>query len=150
MRLLITAQDDEGRSYLASADEVELAPPPGFDIPLVANLFRTEEVPPPPRRPSTAHHIDTRLPAGHLRWMVIDHAPFDPAEGENHTSVLHTSDAIDLVYIVSGSATFILDDGEHPIGEGDCIVMAGVPHGQRGGPDGCRMISVAVGTPPIE
>ena len=38
----------------------------------------------------------------------------------------------------------------HEIGEGDCILMAGVPHGQRAGADGCRMISVAVGTPAID
>jgi mannose-6-phosphate isomerase-like protein (cupin superfamily) len=150
MRLLKTAMDEQGRSYLESADEIEPAALPGMDTPLVAALFRTDQTPPPPRSPSPAHHIDVGLPPGYVRWMLIDHVPFDPAKGENHTSILHTTDAVDLVYVISGSATFLLDDGEHEIGPGDCIVMAGVPHGQRGGPEGCRMISVAVGTPPID
>jgi hypothetical protein len=149
VRLLLTAVDEVGRSYLASASEIETAPPPGYEIPLIAPLFRTASAPPPPRTPSAARHIEVGLPPGYLRWTLIDHLPFDPADGENHTSELHTSDAIDLVYIVSGSAEFILDDGVHAIGEGDCIVMAGVPHGQRAGPEGCRMLSAAIGTPPI-
>ena len=149
MRLLQTAVDEDGRSYLASASEIETAPPPGYELPRVAALFRTESAPPPPRASSSARHIEVGLAPGHVRWMVIDHPPFDPAKGENHTSELHTTDAIDLVYMVSGSADLILDDGVHPIRTGDCIVMAGVAHGQRSGPEGCRMLSAAVGTPPI-
>jgi hypothetical protein len=149
VRLLTIAVDDEGRSRLASTEEVMTAPPPGFEFPLIARLFATTESPPPPRTASSAHHIDTGLPPGHVRWMVIDHAPFDPSRGENHTSVLHTSDAIDLVYVVSGAAEFILDDGVHAIGAGDCIAMHGVSHGQRAGAEGCRMLTVQIGTPPL-
>jgi mannose-6-phosphate isomerase-like protein (cupin superfamily) len=150
MRFLKTAMDERGRSFLESADDIVPASIPGMHTPLVASLFATTESPPPPRTPSAAHHTEVRLPPGHLRWSLIDHLPFDPTAAENAAAELHATDAIDLVYVVSGSATFVLDDGEHEIRTGDCILMAGVPHGQRAGADGCRMLAVSLGTPALD
>jgi hypothetical protein len=39
----------------------------------------------------------------------------------------------------------VLDDGPHRVSAGDCIVMAGVDHRLRTGPDGCRLMSFAIG-----
>jgi mannose-6-phosphate isomerase-like protein (cupin superfamily) len=150
MRFLKIAMDEHGRSRLESAAEIVPSAVPGMHSPLVASLFATSQSPPPARTPSVAHHTDTRLPPGHLRWMVIDHLPFDPSATENSAAELHATDAIDLVYVVSGTATFVLDDGEHEIRAGDCIVMAGAPHGQRAGAEGCRMLAASIGTPPVD
>jgi quercetin dioxygenase-like cupin family protein len=63
---------------------------------------------------------------------------------------MHTTDAVDLVYVISGAGDLLLDDGAHPIAAGDCVVMAGVPHGMRAGADGCRVLATSLGTPSID
>ena len=44
----------------------------------------------------------------------------------------------------------ILDDGAHACSPGDCVVLSGVDHAWKTGPSGCRMSTVAVGTPPAD
>jgi hypothetical protein len=47
-----------------------------------------------------------------------------------------------------GNADLILDDGVHRVEAGDMVVMNGVDHAWKAGPDGYRMSAVLIGTPP--
>ena len=148
MRLLTTGIDANGKSCLVSATDVTAAPVPGMDGTSAAHLFHTTECPPAPRPPSDAENIEVRLPPGLVRWQVVEHAPLPPGSEESHAAVLHTTDKIDLVYIVSGTCDLILEDGVHATGPGDCIVMAGTAHGMVPGAEGCQMLSFGIGMPP--
>jgi len=41
----------------------------------------------------------------------------------------------------------VLDDGAHRLEPGDTVVVAGVDHAWRAGPDGCTMVNTMIGTP---
>jgi uncharacterized cupin superfamily protein len=61
---------------------------------------------------------------------------------------MHHSDAIDFVVVLEGSTTIILDEGERVLYPGDCLVFNGVDHAMEAGPEGSRVLTLAVGTPP--
>jgi quercetin dioxygenase-like cupin family protein len=128
---------------------VDVAPEavPGHGV-NVARVFATTESPPPARRPALGEHVDTSLLPGTLRWMVVEHPPHHLLEGRTTSTTMHHSDALDLVFVHEGSGQLLLQDGPHDVTVGDLIVMPGVDHAMRAGPDGCRLVVVSVGTPP--
>jgi hypothetical protein len=70
---------------------------------------------------------------------------WDP-EGEG--TAFHQTDSIDFDLVVEGSIELRLDDGDHSLVAGDCVVVTGVGHAWRAGPEGCVMSVVVIGTPP--
>jgi quercetin dioxygenase-like cupin family protein len=139
MRLLITGVDAEGKSCVMRQDVVSINPiGPGFAIGIP---YAMTESPPPARPDGTADLIDQFLPPGHVRWIVVDYGP------HSETPVHHT-DTLDLETVLSGSVDLILDDGIHHLNEGDLVVMTGVDHAWKAGPDGCRINAILIGTPP--
>jgi hypothetical protein len=52
------------------------------------------------------------------------------------------------VFIHAGCGEMVLQDGAHPVAAGDCVVLPGVDHAMRPGPDGCRILVVSIGTAP--
>ena len=147
MRLLVLGLDENGRSCIASETEVVPAPIAGLSGLATAALFSTDQSPPPPCPPGLGTRVPAALSPGCVKWYIIDHAPASPDEHTAGTE-LHHRDAIDLIVMLAGSGDFLLADGAHPVSAGDCIVMAGIDHGLRAGPDGCRVMSFAIGTPP--
>lgn len=140
MRLLITGADATGKSCVVSEADVAVDPiAPGFAM---AIPYATTQAPPPARPVGNAELIDQVLPPGHARWIVVDYGP------HAETPVHHT-DTLDLETIISGSVDLILDDGAHHLEAGDMVVMTGVDHAWRAGPDGCRINAVLIGTPPL-
>ncbi|HWS91793.1 MAG TPA: cupin domain-containing protein, partial [Mycobacterium sp.] len=85
--------------------------------------------------------LDLGVPATALRWTVIDYAP-----GTGFS--MHHTDTVDLDVVLSGSVDLILDDGEHPLAAGDTLVVTGVDHAWRAGPDGCRLSVLTIGASP--
>jgi quercetin dioxygenase-like cupin family protein len=139
MRLFITGVDDDGKSCVVSNDKVEInSVAPGFAIALP---YATTQSPPPARPQGNAELIDQFLEPGHARWMVID-------LGSNSETPVHHTDTLDLETVLSGSVDLILDDGTHRLEAGDMVVMTGVDHGWKAGPEGCRMTAILIGTPP--
>ncbi len=61
---------------------------------------------------------------------------------------MHHTDTVDFDTVLSGSIELILDDGAHPLVAGDHVVVTGVDHAWRAGPDGCRMSIVSLGVSP--
>jgi len=146
MRKLVTGVDAEGRSCLVEVVEVVPAEVPGHGV-NVARVHATTESPPPPRLPALGEHVETSLPPGVLRWMVVEHPPHHLLEGRTTTTTMHHTDALDLVFVHEGSAELLLQDGPHEVAAGDLIVMPGVDHAMKAGADGIRLVVVSVGTP---
>ncbi|AQT78676.1 hypothetical protein B1R94_04575 [Mycolicibacterium litorale] len=139
MRLLITGVDTDGKSCVVSTEETQLDDvAPGFAMGIP---YATASSPPPPRPPGSAGLIDQFIEPGHVRWIVIDYGP-------GSRTPMHHTDTLDLQTVISGSIELILDDGVHPLSEGDMVVMAGVDHAWKAGPQGCRINAVLIGTPP--
>ena len=139
MRTLITGVDADGRSCVVSQDELaldELAPGFAMGIP-----FATTASPPPARPQGSAPLIDQGIAPGLARWMVVELGP-------GSETPMHHTDTLDLETGLAGSVDLILDDGAHHLDQGDLVVLAGVDHAWRAGPDGCRLSAVLIGTPP--
>ena len=141
-RLLITGVDSSGRSCAAQNDRIALRGDATLEGILYSVLYATPSLP----TISTgggrdANILDLGVPAGALRWALIDYAP-----GAGFS--MHHTDTVDLDVVLSGSVDLILDDGEHPLAPGDSVVVTGVDHGWRAGPNGCRLSIVTIGASP--
>jgi quercetin dioxygenase-like cupin family protein len=147
MRCLFTGTDDKGRSCVIEERDVstDAHPVPGVSTAL---LYATSEAPPPARPHSEEPTIDVLLPPGHVRWMMVEHAPATEQDAHSSTGAMHNSDTLDFVHILDGTIDYLLGDGVHELGAGDCLISPGIDHAVQPGPAGCRMLVVSVGTPP--
>ena len=141
-RLLITGVDASGRSCAAQNDRIALRGDATLEGILYSVLYATPSLP----SISTgggrdADILDLGVPAGALRWALIDYAP-----GAGFS--MHHTDTVDLDVVLSGSVDLILDDGQHPLAAGDSVVVTGVDHAWHAGPDGCRLSVLTIGASP--
>ena len=138
MRILITGTDADGRSCAVSHDEPTFAPlGPGFSF---AHLYETAG-PPGPRAVGAAGLDERGLGPEGGSWRPADHGP-------GADTPHHQTDSWDFEVLLAGSVTLTLDDGPHEIHAGDCILMTGVDHTWKAGPEGARISVVCLGTPP--
>jgi hypothetical protein len=141
MRRLVTGVDAGGRSFAASEEQMELKDAgPGLRV---RNLFWMRDVPPPPRPPGVGIDHDLGVDPGCVRWAFMDWEA-----GATIDTPMHHTDTIDLHYVVSGGTQLVLDDGAHELEAGDVVAVTGVDHTWIVGPDGCRLCSFFLGTPP--
>jgi quercetin dioxygenase-like cupin family protein len=139
MRQLVTGLDPSGGSCVVDERDLALGEAlPGIRVDVV---FDTRENPPPSRPPGRGEFLDLGVAPGLTRWMVIE---FEPGG----SVAAHHTDTVDFDTVLAGSIDLTLDDGVHALAPGDCVVMNGVDHAWRAGPDGCRLSVVAIGTPP--
>jgi hypothetical protein len=148
MRKLITGIDGEGRSCVVEESEVVPAPVEGIPGFAMQSLYRTQQCPPPARPPALAEFVDVQLAPGLLRWAVIDHAPYGAHLEGSTTASLHHTDTVNFVIVQSGTVELLLQAGNRTLEPGDCVVMPGIDHAYRAGPEGCRLVALSVGTPP--
>jgi quercetin dioxygenase-like cupin family protein len=140
-RLLVTGVDPAGRSCAAQDGPITLQGNAGVDGILYSVLYAAPSLP----SISTgggrvADFLDLAVPPGAMRWTVVDYAP-----GAGFS--MHHTDTVDLDVVLSGSVDLILDDGEHPLAPGDSVVVTGVDHAWRAGPQGCRLGVMTIGAP---
>ena len=147
-RLLVLGQDAEGRSCIVEERALVGTPIPEVEGTSFISLFKTNESPPPPCPPGLGTQAPDGLAPGHLHWYIVDHDPVETAEFHTPGTELHQRNALELVLIMTGGGEMLLDDGAHPVRAGDCIVMPGSSHGLLTGPEGCRLMAFAIGTPP--
>ena len=147
MRKLITGIDGKGRSCVVEESEVVTAPVEGIPGFAMQSLYRTQQCPPPARPPALADFVDVQLAPGLLRWAVIDHAPFGAHLEGSTPATLHHTDTLNLVIVQSGTIELLLQAGNRTLEPGDCVVMPGIDHAYRAGPEGCRLVAISVGTP---
>ena len=139
VRRLITGLDDAGRSCVVEEGTLAFGPTTA-GVPL-AIVFSTEQSPPSARPIGQAPTFDLGVAPGLARWFVVEYEP-------NMELPMHHTDTLDFDVVLSGSVELILDDGPHPLEAGDCVVVTGVDHRWRAGPDGCRLSVQTLGTPP--
>jgi quercetin dioxygenase-like cupin family protein len=139
MRVLVTGVDADGRSCVLR-EQVGLDPAPDgvFHFGVV---HRTESAPPPAGPAVRTEHMDVQVPPGIAQWIVVDYEPGGVQEW-------HHTDTVDFNHVLSGSIDLTLDDGVHHLEAGDGVVVNGVDHAWRAGPDGCRLSVLFLGTPP--
>ncbi len=63
----------------------------------------------------------------------------------NVDAYLHRSDTLDYDCVLSGMVTLVLEDGEVDLHTGDTVVIPGVLHGWRSGPDGAVSSAIVLG-----
>lgn len=139
VRRLITGTDDEGRSSVVARIENDTAG--SGPSPPMAAVFERRSVATASRASGSAPLIELGVEPGDVRWIAVN---FEPA-GE---APVHHTDTIDFTTVLSGSIELLLDDGDHVLRAGDSIVVNGIDHGWRAGPEGCTMNVVLVGVPP--
>jgi hypothetical protein len=89
-------------------------------------------------RPADKPALDAGRPAGTVCWKVWEAAP-DLVVG------VHRTDTIDYDTVLRGEIVLVLDDAEVVLRSGDCVMLPGVMHGWRSGPDGATISVVQFG-----
>lgn len=144
MKLVVTGHDEAGRSVFSHAGEPPRSSSPGTydlwstkgpievpdetdpDSPATIGYFPVDgetafkivSVPGRSERPTEDFRVD--MPAELARY-------FDPEDPE-----MHTTDTIDYVVILGGTAELELDDGrKETVRTGDCVVQRGTRHAWR-------------------
>jgi len=155
IRRVITGQAEGGKGAVVGDEEVwpitvRLAP--GAEFHRIWGSDATPEVPAPTE---ISQPNDWFPPAGGFRFAFVTVPPDTaampeeldmeaalvefqeklPGLGEvmepDHPG-MHTSDTVDVTFIVSGQATLELDDGAQvTLGAGDCVVQNGIRHAWR-------------------
>lgn len=139
MRRLVLGLNGDGQSVVVGEEAIsfsEVLPDVGWAL-----VFETNETPPPPRPEGHGDLLPMGVEPGLVRWNVLEWGP--GVELSKH----HT-DTVDFDMVLSGSVELIMDDGIHQLEPGDCVVVTGVDHAWRAGPQGCRVSSVFIGTTP--
>ncbi len=140
--VLITGVDAAGRSCAAEDGPLTLQGGDGLEGILYAVLYATPSLPSISTGGGrSADVLDLAVPAGAMRWTVIDYGP-------GAAFSMHHTDTVDLDVVLAGSVDLILDDGEHPLAPGDSAVVTGVDHAWRAGPEGCRLSVITIGASP--
>lgn len=75
----------------------------------------------------------------HGERMTVTRYSFDAGGRFPH----HVHDQEQVTFVLAGALTFVVDGEEHPLGEGDVVVIpADVPHSAHAGSDGAEVLSV--------
>ena len=93
-------------------------------------------------RPATLPAVDAGCAAGNSVWKLWEAAP-------GMVAGLHRTDTIDYDTVLSGDLVLVLDDGEVDLHTGDCVMLPGVMHGWRVGPNGSRVSVIQIGLEPV-
>lgn len=135
---LIVAGERDGRSCVIDRVEWE-HDPASADV--TATSVADIQVAEPAIRPNgSSEYRDYGIPVGTARWHRVRFPP-------NQERALHYTNTIDTMTIIDGSLHLLLDDGEHELLAGDCILIQGVDHGWRIGPEGCTVSNILFGLP---
>ena len=136
-RLLITGVDASGRSCAVQDGPVTLQGFAGFEGILFSALYDAAS-PSISTGGRAADTLDLGVPPGAISWKLIDYCA-------GVAFSMHHTDTVDLDLVLAGSVELILDDGAHPLEAGDSVVVTGVDHAWRTGPDGCRLSVMSLG-----
>jgi mannose-6-phosphate isomerase-like protein (cupin superfamily) len=88
---------------------------------------------------STLEGLDLNSPAGGFKMRIATY-------GANVETTMHATDTFDIDVVISGEITIMTEDGgEVLLKAGDSVVIPGVAHNWRSGPEGCRVAFLMIG-----
>ncbi len=153
MKRFVTGLAADGRSTILRVDDIDALdiPTPGAEAfgPIQfrrSNLWTTENpvilahrIQPDASDPT---FLDLGLKSAATSWDMWRFIP-------NFSGGFHRTHTIDLDTIVAGQMDILMEDGSvGSMSVGDCVVVTGVVHGWRSGPEGCTLVNVLVGLAP--
>lgn len=130
MRLIVTATDPSGRSFVESADAVTVGRS-------MAELWVTSPDQPlgRPGDPKARHLMP---PKGGAHWRIVDLPPdevmrplFEKGVPHHDERGFHRTDSIDYILVMDGAVTLELDAGSVDLGPGDMVVQRRTNHAWR-------------------
>jgi quercetin dioxygenase-like cupin family protein len=131
LRRVVTGLDANGRSCVA------------IDGPAETVIWRTDELPADNSGTADQGGGRFRFPTAGAQFVFSD---FPPGGG----SMMHATDTLDFLVVVSGSITFITETGETLLRAGDVLVDRGALHGWRNNSDQpCRIVNVLCPARPL-
>jgi hypothetical protein len=139
MQHVVTGLGPDGRSTVL--ERRDLSPPPGDRV-VVETVWSTDALPPrvPQSLESQGPPADIGVPQVGSSWLIVKWPPGDDAD-----AYMHRSDTLDYDCVLSGQVTLVLEDGEVELNAGDSVVIPGVLHGWRAGPEGCVSSAIVLG-----
>jgi quercetin dioxygenase-like cupin family protein len=137
MQHVVTGLGPDGRSTVL--DRRDLSSSPGDHV-VVERVWTTEALPPHLSQSleTQGEPADIGVPQVGSSWLIVKWPPGADA-------YLHRSDTLDYDCVLSGQVTLVLEDGEVELHAGDSVVIPGVLHGWRAGPEGCVSSAVVLG-----
>jgi naringenin degradation protein FdeH len=146
-RRVVTSRNDQGESVLASDSQVGVGPlgivdfwitaavpasmtddgakssgPVRLEPPPKGTVFRFFEI--PPQNPKLTHDEAERNAAKAFAEAGAGHCRVDTSRNP----MMHTTDTIDYVVVLSGRVTLLLDEGEVELNPFDAVVQRGTNH----------------------
>jgi mannose-6-phosphate isomerase-like protein (cupin superfamily) len=140
MRLVITGAGPDGRSGVARVMELEPGGP-GIEfssnevwgLPEVVSAFGD--------RPRSATHRPVGCQPGAASWRFVRYPPHKSFD-------VHRTDTVDIDVVMDGQVELGLEDGSIDLATGDMVVIPGVAHAWRAGPEGCTLSALLLGIEP--
>jgi hypothetical protein len=129
MQHVVTGLGPDGRSTVL--ERRDLSEPPGSQV-VVETIAGTDVLPPRLLASLVGHGeaANIGVPQVGSSWLIVKW----PA---NSDAYMHRTDTLDYDVVLSGQVTLLLEDGEVVLRAGDSVVIPGVRHGWRAGPEGC-------------
>ena len=141
MRTVVTGLNAQGRSCIVQDGDVSPKAVEGRVGAASSTLWGTLMSPPPVAPPQAGSLLSTGLAPGELRWTVTQLGPEAEVDMHHHLDYK-------LAFVLDGSMRLVLDEGDTVVATGECFVLPGVDHMTEVGPDGCRMLLIALGVSP--
>ncbi len=144
MQLIITGTDEQGRSTILEIRDPMANPVDSTGYSRRGEMWATTQQPfelVTPRTTVEQEMIDLELAPGGTKWMMVELAA-------DSVSKYHRTDTLDYDVILSGEVELVLETGAVTMRPGDSVVMSGVLHQWKTGPDGVTMSVVVLGIPP--
>lgn len=137
MQHVVTGLGPDGRSTVL--DRRDLSAPPGEHV-VVETVWSTEALPPRLSQSleTQGEPADIGVPQVGSSWLIVKWPP-------DADAYLHRSDTLDYDCVLSGQVTLVLEEGEVELHAGDSVVIPGVLHGWRAGPEGCVSSAIVLG-----
>lgn len=156
MKLIETAIDDKGESYICAQSE-----PKGkeFTGHILTDLFFANNIPPDILVSSAEHAAENfNLAPGEIRFLRSDVYPskrvYDTISDKENKPPFkklfyHSTTTLDFVVVLRGKLILIVGDQEIPIEAGDCIIQRGAAHAWHNYTDEvATLIAVMIGIAP--
>ncbi len=130
MKRIVAGVDDEGRSYVVSAEEL-----PAADWNVLWWFHPADIAATIAQIPDAAAAVASEPPPGGVKWVLATWPASAGPLATRHPGVddegFHTTRTVDFVYLISGELTLLLDRESVTVHAGDVVVQQAVRHAWR-------------------